>query len=108
MSAYNSENKRITQQDHTCFLQLIKLLKRKHALITGELLPKPTDQCHFLLLHTNLVVLEVNTLPEDDWHIPFVHTVVFLIHPFVENIRVQNPTSMDLENTHAHTPTHTN
>lgn len=55
--------------------------------------------------HTNLFVSEVNAPAENDWYIPLVHTIVFLVHPLVKNIRVQNPASVDLERTHTHKQT---
>ena len=41
--------------------------------------------------------MEVNTPAKDYWYIPFIHTIVFFVHPLVENICVHNPTSMNLE-----------
>lgn len=53
-----------------------------------------------LQLHTNLLISELNAPTEKDWNVLLIHTIVFLVHPFVENICVQNPTSMDLGHTH--------
>lgn len=43
-----------------------------------------------------LVVSEVDALAKNDWNVPLIHTIVLLVHPLVENIRVQNPASVDL------------
>lgn len=56
----------------------------------------------FFHCNTNLFISQVNTLAEDDWHIPLIHTIVFLIHPLIENVCIQYPTNMDLR-THKQT-----
>lgn len=46
--------------------------------------------------NTDLLLSEANALAKVDQNIPLIDTIVFLVHPLVEDICVQNPASMDL------------
>lgn len=45
---------------------------------------------------TYLLLLGEDSLAEADWLLVLIHLVVFLIHPLIERISVQNPLCMDL------------
>lgn len=49
-----------------------------------------------------LVVTEVDTVAKDHRDVPLVDTIVLLVHPLVEDIRVQNPAGVHLQKTHTH------
>ena len=46
---------------------------------------------------TDLLLSEVNVLAKVDQNIPLIYIIVFLVHPLVEDVCVQNPASMDLK-----------
>lgn len=51
---------------------------------------------------THLLISEVNALAKVDRNTPLIYTIVFLVHPLIEDICVQNPASMDLKHESHH------
>lgn len=51
---------------------------------------------------THLLISEVNALAKADRNTPLIYAIVFLVHPLIEDICVQNPASMDLKHESHH------
>lgn len=49
-----------------------------------------------------LVVAQVDTVAKNHWDVPLVHAVVFLVHPLIEDVCVQNPAGVHLQRTQTH------
>lgn len=53
------------------------------------------------VVYSYLVVAEVDAVAKNHWDIPLVDTIVFLVHPLIKDICVQNPAGVHLQKTDA-------